>query len=407
MEQTHEVHLGTGANRRFLRKQAAVRSLSFASFAAAFFLSLATSSHLGAAQEQGLVSKEIRGLDTISADVARPHSFVVAQTNFFEFLRTPPGVDTLVYKRVLFNRPWVFNTKAELDDFKISNKGKDLANGSTELFALRYLSPDYVTFQQISSPEDAWSKSTRLATFFGRSGKLWWIMTPTGPVTTDATNGIYRLNGMENTAFANNYRFATEFLKLGMYDVDIPTIRADDGATHTKEEISFAAGSVYGGVIRGKAFCTNGLVFKISYEISNGGGKIIGRVINLAHENGSLKSFRVSNIVTSGTQLYAYSYYEVLRLSLASHDPDKSVFEVEQFMIDSDRRVLTKEDGERVFFRGTAQVPMAPHKTTPKGAKLRLGFVKMVLAAVLVSPVVLYVWRRMSRRPDRTHMDHD
>jgi len=65
-----------------------------------------------------------------------------------------------------------------------------------------------------------WQTEVRLGTFAGRDGKHWWSVTPTGFQCVESDTGVYRLNGRAVDIPRLRERIATEFLRLGMYEVD-------------------------------------------------------------------------------------------------------------------------------------------------------------------------------------------
>ncbi|MCW5555321.1 MAG: hypothetical protein KIS67_24565 [Verrucomicrobiae bacterium] len=333
-----------------------------------------------------------------SADEKRLHPsgqpFAVTSTNFMQFLRTPPLIDTLVYRRVLLNRPRAFRTKAELNDFLEKSKGKIFDNKSEELFALKYLSPRHLVFQKLDAVTNAWSKTTRVGTFFGRYNEIWWSLTPTGAMTTDSQNGIYRRNGSEITAFADKYRMATEFLRLGMYDLVMSSIEGTDALGSPSDGIHFTGRSEYGGLIDGVAKCRDGFVLEIAYRISNTSSKITGRIINVIHENGRLHSFQVSNLVGAKSEPSLYSYYEVIQLDMPTGELPETSCAVEQFLTETDRRVLTKENGEQHFFSPRGLVPVSVAQAPNVVPKTLMVRIVCLLAIVLPLAILLVRYKR-------------
>ncbi len=348
----------------------------------------------GAAQDKLLSEKSKSDLPS--------HSFALTLTNFIQFVKNPPEIDTLIYKRVLLNKSIAFETKAEAEKYiKDLKAGKIRDSKQEELFALKYLSSDHLVFQQITSAANAWSATNRIGAFFGRGEGIWWMLTPNGAMTTDSTNGTYKLGDDDLTAFVTHHKFATELLRIGMYDLLPTTIREAETSNQNSGEIRFTGRSEFGETISGAAVATMGSISKITYNILNSGSKIPGRVIDITHESGHLKSIKVSNLTAGRPEPVLYSYYEVLSLVMPTKPLPKSSCAVEQFMTKSDRRVLTKVNGESFFYSGDKLKPVP--KVSGAGLKNNKSTVKTIIVLLLlissVAPLVVWAINKKSRQP--------
>jgi hypothetical protein len=230
-----------------------------------------------------------------------------------------------------------------------------------ELFALRYSSLTNFIFQQIDEPTNAWSKGTRLKTFVGCGDGLWWFLTPAGVISTDSTNGIYNVNGIENTVFKVNYGFATEILRVGMFDLEPDTIERDGRVISNPDELHFKGKSENGGIISGTAKSTVGLISEIRYSISGGDGPVQGRVIEIAYKQGVLHSIQVSNIYANQQDPKLYCNYEVLEVKYPSSPLVRPSSAVNQFLTTLDRNILVKQNGDMLSIKGNVQTPLIKH----------------------------------------------
>lgn len=347
----------------------------------------------------GLATAQDQPLSAETNRAVLSKQFAVTPTNFIQFVRTPPVIDTLIYKRILFNKRRVFRTKAEADkfirDYKTGSRSGDKLE---ELFALRYLSPDHLVFKHVSSVANPWLNTDRIGVFFGCGDGMWWMLTPTGAMTTDSTNGIYKLGGEDLMAFVANQKFATEVLRLGMYDLLPDTIAGHEKPNPNSGEVGFTARSIDGETINGHATVTGGLVSRIAYTILNAGGRINGRIIDVTHEDGVLKSIQVSNLMTGRPSPTLHSYYEVLSLTMPTSYLSTSSCVVDQFLTASDRKVLTKANGESFYFSGKELKPIAAVTHTAVQSSQHRRAVVLGLLVTLSASLAFWAFRRRKNR---------
>jgi len=339
-------------------------------------------------------------LRTINAnDLSSIPSGALALTpgTFIEFLKLPPAIDTLIFRRILFNKPRHFKSQQEADkfieDYKAGKRPDD--NKSEELFALRYLSSKNYIFHQIDDPTNAWLKTTRLMTFCGRDDGNSWTLTSTGAISTDSTNGIYKTRGEDNPAMTFQYQFATEILRLGMYDLNLSTIQQTETPASNSGDIHFAGRSNNGDTIKGIAKAVDGLISQITYTILGTSAIVQGRLIEVVHKNGVLFSIKISNVIIGQHDPILHSYYEVVGTPILASSLPKHPCEVNQFLTESDKSILVKANGDMYNLKGNVLVPVVRHPTLNgdiadniNGAYKRV-VILLVFAAALVVPLVL------------------
>ncbi len=242
--------------------------------------------------------------------------FAVTPDNFESFLNNPPEIELMLYERTLSTKPMFFRTQAEADDYMAKLKdGSVEAGASGDLFALRYLSHDSLVFQGIQEESQALSSDFRGSIFFGRGDGLWWTLSPTGAMTTDSPDGQYPMDDSIMSAYPANLRMATEILRLGMYDVALDSVTVS-GARHADGKTTFSASSLEGQEIDGEIVSNGGFVSKISYDILDPKTKIVGRLIHLSHDAGTLSSVNVENVIAGSGKVELYARYIVKKLTL-------------------------------------------------------------------------------------------
>ena len=344
------------------------------------------------------------GMTTNAEDYITNYSRTLSltPTNFIEFIRKPPAVDTLVYRRVLFEKPRYFKSKKEaekyIEEYKVGKISDN--NKSEELFALRYLSPENFIFQQIDALTNVWSKTTRLKTFAGRDEGLWWNLTFNGVISTDSTNGIYKQFGQDNTTFTIIYQFATEIFHLGMFELNLDTIQEMEPVT-TNGDVHFTGRSFHGESIDGTAKTVDGMITQINYRIIDAGGPIQGRIIEVSHKHGALHSIQVSSIVKDQHDPLLYCLYEILNVVTPSSSISRYSCGVNQFLTASDREILVKKNGDMFTVNSNTLSPVIEQNTfhgyiSPRSKK---PVVILIIATTLVVPLVrMFInYRRMAK----------
>jgi hypothetical protein len=90
-----------------------------------------------------------------------------------------------------------------------------------------------------------------------------------------------------------------------------------------------------------------------------------------------------------------YARYVVKKLTLPTKPMSRSSTAVDQFLYESDRRVLTKQNGESFFYSGKELVPVT--KMSDRGITLSKNMLSLVaILVVLLLPVV--VWSMFKKR---------
>jgi hypothetical protein len=323
-------------------------------------------------------------------DLVSHQGLSITPKNFIEFVKSPPAIDTLIYRRILFNSPQKFRSQQEVNAFVKSFNGKAWPDNRTEeLFALRYLSSKEYVFQQIDSITNAWSKVKRLMTFCGRTDGQCWTLTPSGAISTDSTNGIYKTRGEDNLTFAIQYDFATELLKLGMLDLDSESLRQVE-SKKDDAEVHFIGRSKTGNSITGFAKADDGFISEIVYDIAGSGEPIRSRIIEITHKDGVLNSIQVSNIRVGQTNVVPSCLYEILGHPILVSGTTKISCDLNQFLTPSDRSILVKANGEMFDAKKNASNPLTIHPL-PAGMNndFKYGYKRMILISFFVISLIL------------------
>jgi hypothetical protein len=317
-------------------------------------------------------------------------------SNFIHLVKSPNPVDTLIYKRTIVSRPRFFANQREAEQYmKDYRAGKVKDEELTEVFALRYISPDNYIFQEIDFPTNAWSKNTRLKTFTGRGDGVWWIFNTGGVIATDATNGIYQTDGEDNLIFLYQHQFATEFLRFGMLDLDYRTIQSEPEISDG-DVLRFTARSYNGGLIEGSVRGKNGLISNIHYSMPESKGPIRGREIFLTYRNNALHSVRVANIGMSDSSAITYCMYEVLGSKTQQNSVVSGCCDANQFMNDADAYVLIHADGQMFDLKKNPNIPLVRRSIRGQifgGMEFKQIAVMVVFLVFLIGPLVFLLWK--------------
>jgi len=339
-----------------------------------------------------------------SLPTAIPSAFCLTPSNVIEFVKSPPAVDTLVFKRVIYDKPRAFKSKDEAERYLQDNRRRTNheEQALTQLFALRYYSPDNFVFHQINDANDAWSSTVRLGTFAGRANGLWWDLTRNGAVTTDSTNGIYQLNQQDNSTFPIIFKFATELLHLGMFDLDPTTLERSQETHPSQDQIHFTARSQYGETVEGTCESQDGLISRITYAIRTGGGDEPHRIIELTYVNHILRSVQVSQLVNGATDPLPYCCYEVLELREPQPgSTPHSACALQQFLLPADKHVLIKRNGDMFAVADALTTQIHPHdlpKTFLKPAITRRIFLVITILILIIPLFLLWFYRHSIAR---------
>jgi hypothetical protein len=216
-------------------------------------------------------------------------------------------------------------------------------------------------------------------------------------MTTDSSDGTYPIGGKKLTSFVDNYRLATEFLRLGMYELSPETIAVSSAGVTDESEVRFQGAALGGGSIRGSAKSVGGLISQIHIEIDDPASKIRGRIIDVVHQSGALKKIIVSAVRPHGT--VPYSSYEVLRLIMPRDSLPASSCDVENFMVETDGRILTKETGEAFFYSRTgsgtnARLTLKPVPQVVVRPPYFKYLVWVILALAIMAPLYGFIRRK-------------
>jgi hypothetical protein len=149
-----------------------------------------------------------------------------------EFLEDPPRFRALVLERSLASAPISFRDRRQAEKFAEDLRaGKVAAPGQTSLFEIRFQSdPPGYFLRALNSLEDVDNPGApRLTPFAGRYQTNWWAIldvTPPQIQLLRSSNGVdVGADGRPNSYHRENERWATEFLRLGMFDVRTETAR--------------------------------------------------------------------------------------------------------------------------------------------------------------------------------------
>jgi hypothetical protein len=335
-----------------------------------------------------------------------PPTFALTTTNFIEFIKTPPAISTLILKRTVLDRPRMFKSQKDWEAFiKEFKAGKIPANNRLEeLFALRHLSSKEFVFQQINDPTNAWSKTTRLATFSGKGNGVWWTLGQNGAISTDSTNGIYKTDERDNLTFLVQYQLATEVLRLGMFDLNPETLEEAAAVDGAGTDVGFTARTLLGETLTGTASATGGVIDRIKYMIAQPSGSLQGRLIEITHTNQRLSSILVNNFIKGQPAPVAYCSFRILHIAVPVSPIASNLCMVDQFLAASDANVLVKDSGEMFNLKRNPTVPLPKRPNTKPvvTANSKKALLVGVFGIILIVPLLLFYY---AKKKDRQEAD--
>lgn len=325
-----------------------------------------------------------------------------------EFLSHPPQVRELVVRRVLWSAPVSFRTRGDarryLDDFR---RGRREALAQTSVFHIRFQAdPPAFFLRALADPAHLDDPSApRLAPFVGRYETNWWSIPAVSPGqiillhSPDGTDESPAAGGPTNTFFRSHQRWATEFLRLGLLELQPETLRWHaDGR-------SFAAldedGMEWTG--SGQAVGAGEDVELLVRPGNRGSGKRVR--VSARREAGRWMPQRLEVELLPGEDgegggVSRYATYEALRFTVSPEPLAREWFSPEKFLVPSDLWVELEHG--RLFVleaRGTNVVRTpAP---AGRGWGAWLGWVKAgaIMALALAGVRLIWVFGREWRRP--------
>ena len=296
-----------------------------------------------------------------------------------------------------------------LDDVDAGRISEEELSGPGEFFAVRHLPDRRFIIQSLNHPKDAWNGSVRLREFNGHSDEYWWGLNPSGVISTDSPNGIYLLkrDKIEMDIFPIAYRQATEFFRLGMYEVDVNTIQIKETppALAAKGEIPFQAEVLEGfgsGDIFGTLFTiedrsgNNNRIARIRYSRSKHHKGIAGRLIELNYRNDQLSLVRISNYQKNGEKPSHYADYLVIKYIPAREPYPKGYCGWKQFTSESDGWVNIKQNGDEydMDHNPPKLIPVEDGFKTPIFGNPLFNFAVIILIPLAI---VWFLYRRSKR----------
>lgn len=153
-----------------------------------------------------------------------------------EFLDHPPRYASLLLQRTLAVRPISFRSEREATRFlRQWNAGTVSVPAETSWFELRYQTEPPAFFLRALTDTDQYGQTwgRRQAPLAGRYGSDWWSVLDVVPGQVQLLRSLDGLDitsaGVTNAYHQGNERWATEFLRLGMFEVRLETLRWQAG----------------------------------------------------------------------------------------------------------------------------------------------------------------------------------
>lgn len=148
-----------------------------------------------------------------------------------EFLTRPPIYDSLLLRRTLASGPVAFRNRRDARRHLARLAQGGLRNPAvTSLFEVRHQSepPAFVLRALLAETDFESPDAPRLEPFVGRHDTHWWILRAVTPgqvqFLESADGRELTAAGVTNTYCWEHERWATEFLRLGLFDVLLPTL---------------------------------------------------------------------------------------------------------------------------------------------------------------------------------------
>ncbi len=142
------------------------------------------------------------------------------------FLEDPPRYQTLLVRRILFEPPVAFRDASEARAVARKLQAREVTLPAvTSIYHIRYQADPRAFFlRTLQDPGDVARFDTpRETPFAGRFESNWWAILDVTPGQIQLLRSPDGLDvspdGITNTFHAGNQRWATEFLRLGMFDV--------------------------------------------------------------------------------------------------------------------------------------------------------------------------------------------
>lgn len=330
-----------------------------------------------------------------------------------EFLGHPPRVRELVVRRILWSAPVSFRTRSDanryLEDFR---RGRRESPAQTSVFQIRYQAePPAFFLRALADPaltEDA--TAPRLAPFVGRYETNWWSIPAVSPGqiillhSVEGTDVAREAGGATNTFFRSHQRWATEFLRLGLLELEPETLHwQPDGR-------SFAARDEDGmeWIGTGQAMGPGEDVEMVVRPSNRSTGKRIRVGARRVADRWLPQRVEVELLPGEGPEaegVSRYATYEAVRFEISPAPLAREWFSPEKFLVPSDLWVELEHG--RLFVleaRGTNVVRTpAP---AGRGWGAWLGWVKagLIMALALAGVRLMWVFGREWRRPGETDL---
>ena len=314
--------------------------------------------------------------------------------NLLELLRTPPSIKTLVYKRTLFNSPKAFADRRKAREYLESRQTGEIdLKSRVETFALRYepAGPG-VLFRSTITPTLPWEPSIdRIGVFFGRYDTNWWELSMEASMSLQSADGTYKTpGGILNTHFQNTERLATEYLRLGMFEILPQSVRAISPTTRSKT--GFSAMTEAGNEIHGIMFTD--VSRTVTSLVYTNAALNRSRLIRFQYGRGAKRLPTRISVLDIGPSTIAsvspYCDFEVVNLQFSDKALPASRFDVGQFMTEDDIRGAII-DGNFYFSRGGSWVPAVVNEPPVERKKNRrmliifIGFSAFIALALFVT----------------------
>ena len=334
----------------------------------------------------GILLLVILSLNQLKGETPTPTSkFSIRSDNFLTFLQQPPEIDTLVFKRILFVNPIAFDTVAEAEKFIEELKNKPPRESSqSKLYALRWRQNGDYILQTLENVSQVWSPQVRLDTFAGRSNGIWWSLKGLGALTTDSNDGIYNVDGKPNSVYLIIKKLATEILRLGMFEMDVTSIKFLSEPKVNGSSL-FSATSLKGTEIKGEIFTVSNYVTKIRYELEKSEGNVKGREIKIEHVDGALNKISVSNKWKNNSVPALYCIFEVIKIDLVNSLGRVGTCDVGQFLSADDGVTLTKKNGDRYDKHGNMLKDQSQFKPNPYLNYIKFAIFALIFILILIT----------------------
>lgn len=325
-----------------------------------------------------------------------------------EFLSHPPRVRELVVRRVLWAAPVSFRNRGEADRYLNDvRRGRRESPAQTSVFQIRWQADPPAFFLRALADPTVLDDPTapRLSPFVGRYETNWWSIPVVSPGqilllhSPDGTDVSPDAGGPTNTFFRGHQRWATEFLRLGLLELQPETLRWIEGGhsfTALDEDGLEWSGS-------GQAVGTGEDVELLVRPANRGVGKRVRVSARRVAGQWLPQRLEVELLPGEGGEggpVSRYATYEAVRFEISAERLTREWFSPEKYLLPSDLWVELERG--RLFVleaRGT-NVVRTPAPAA-RGAGAWLGWVKAgaIMALALAGGRLIWIFGREWRRP--------